>query len=133
LIDVLLKRSAVLLKNQFFRFLLVGGINTLFGYSVFALLLFINFHYAVAAFFSTILGVLFNFKTTGVLVFDNGDNRLIMRFIAVYGVVYLMNIAGLKAFNIFHVNNYISGLILVFPMAVAAYFINKKFVFNSSK
>ena len=68
----------------FIKFLAVGVLNTLFGYGIFALLLFIGLHYAVASILATICGVLFNFKTTGTLVFNNNDNRLIFKFISVY-------------------------------------------------
>ena len=61
--------------HKFIKFLFVGGVNTVFGYSIFALFLFLGMHYAVATLFATILGILFNFKTTGVIVFNNKDNR----------------------------------------------------------
>src|SRR5574344_571040 len=62
--------------------------------------------------------VLFNFKTIGLLVFKNGDNRLLARFFGVYAVVYLCNVLCLKAFELGGIKNlYISGIILVLPLA----------------
>ncbi|MHC5824813.1 MAG: GtrA family protein, partial [Nostoc sp.] len=46
------------LSKRFIRFLIVGGINTLFGYSLFALLILLNFHYEIAALISTACGIL---------------------------------------------------------------------------
>ena len=56
-------------KHKFVRFLLVGVLNTLFGYFSFATLIIIGLDYKLAALLATIIGVLFNFQTTGRLVF----------------------------------------------------------------
>ena len=56
-------------KRKFVRFLLVGVLNTLFGYFSFATLIIIGLDYKLAALLATIIGVLFNFQTTGRLVF----------------------------------------------------------------
>jgi putative flippase GtrA len=118
------------LNQPFIRFLLVGGINTLFGYGMFAFFLFLNLHYAIASLLSTIVGVLFNFKTTGRLVFQSNDNRLIVRFFAVYGMVYVLNVLLLKAFKWIGLDLYLSGAILILPLAIVSYLLNKRFVFK---
>jgi putative flippase GtrA len=118
------------LNQPFIRFLVVGGINTLFGYGLFALFLFLHLHYAIASLLSTIVGVLFNFKTTGRLVFQSNDNRLIVRFFAVYGMVYVLNVLLLKGFKWMGLNLYISGAILILPLAVVSYLLNKRLVFK---
>jgi len=38
-----------ILERRFIRFLLVGGVNTLFGYGVFVSLIYIGLHYSLAA------------------------------------------------------------------------------------
>lgn len=119
-----------LLDNQFIRFLLVGCLNTLFGYSVFVLFLFLKFHYSIAAFISTVLGVLFNFKTIGGLVFKKKQNSLIIKFASVYVLSYLVNLGCLKIFAYFKVNMYLAGAVLVLPMALFSYLLNKKLVFK---
>ena len=118
---------------KFIKFLFVGGINTAFSYSVYALCIFLKFHFTVASLISTVLGVLFNFKTTGTIVFKNSDNKLIFKFISVYVVTYFANICGLKIFDIFHFNMYYAGLIMVFPIAVLSFVLMKKFVFVNKK
>jgi putative flippase GtrA len=115
---------------KFIKFLFVGGINTLFGYSMFALFLFLGLHYTIAALCSTILGIMFNFKTTGVLVFKNHDNGLLLKFLGVYTITYLLNVSFLKIFNYFHFNLYIGALILVLPIAIVSFILMKKFVFG---
>ena len=114
---------------QFLRFLVVGAVNTAFGYSVFAVFILLHLHYTVAALLSTTCGVLFNFKTTGVLVFKNKDNRLIFRFFGVYLITYLLTIGLLKIFNLYDVSNLIGGAIIALPMAFISFSLSKKFVF----
>lgn len=121
---------SVFSQYQFIRFLIVGGINTLFGYSCFALFIFIGIHYSLAVLFSTICGVLFNFKATGIIVFKNKSNKLIFRFVAVYGVVYIINVLFLKALISNNVNAYLAGGLLLFPIAVITFFLQKKLVFT---
>ena len=111
-------------------FFVVGGVNTLFGYSLYALLLFLNFHYALASLLGTVGGVLFNFKTTGTVVFKNRDNRLLFRFVLAYCLTYAVNVGGLKIFSLYGVNMYVAGLILVIPVALLSYTLLKNFVFG---
>ena len=119
-------------KSRFFLFLIVGGINTVFGYGIFALFISVGLNYVIAALLGTICGILFNFKTTGSIVFKSHNNRLIIRFFAVYGLTYLINIAYLKIF-ILHYNVYLLQAIAVLPMAIISYFLNKQYVFSKPK
>lgn len=114
------------------RFLLVGGLNTLFGYGMFSLFIFLGLHYSMAVAVAMVINVLFNFLTTSTIVFKNRDPRLIARFVAVYGVVYAANVGGLRGLHHFSDNNYICGAILVLPVALLAFTLQKKFVFNKA-
>jgi putative flippase GtrA len=118
------------LKNKLIRFFIVSGINTIFGYGLFALLIFIGLYYPFALLISTISGILFNFKTIGALVFKNHNNRLIFKFFGVYGITYLCNLAGLALLKSFEINIYLAGAILIAPIGLLAFVLNKEFVFN---
>lgn len=111
------------------RFLAVGLLNTVFGYSCFAIFLFAGIHYALALLLATFFGVLFNFKSIGFLVFKSHNNRLIFRFVAVYVFVYGVNVAFLKLLYMQGVGPYYGGAVLVIPMALLSFFLNRKFVF----
>lgn len=119
--------------KQFVKFLMVGGINTFFGYALFALFIFLEFHYAWASFLATVMGVLFNFKTTGILVFQNKNNRLLFRFFGVYGVVYVINVLMLKVLGGFGFGMYLAGAVVIVPLAVLSFVLNKLFVFEVKK
>jgi putative flippase GtrA len=119
-----------LLEVKLFRFLLVGVMNAAFGYGCFAGFLYLGLHYSAALLFATILGIAFNFKSTGALVFGSKNNKLIFRFIAGYGLVYGANVAGIAALELFGVDPYLAGMALIVPMALLSFVINNRFVFN---
>lgn len=121
-----------LLENRFLRFLLVGGLNTLFGYGVFALCLWLGLHYAVAAAISTILGILFNFRTTGALVFRNRDGSLLWRFLCVYAVTYVVGVLCLRAASRLHLDLFVVGAVLLLPMAILSFLLSRAFVFGAA-
>lgn len=118
---------------QFIKFVLVGILNTLFGYGIWALLLYIGLHYAVATVLSTILGVLFNFKTTGYLVFKNKDNKLLWKFIQIYILTTVLSILGLKCAKMADINLYYAGLFLTGIMAIISFLMQKYYVFRGNK
>ena len=115
--------------NQLLRFLVVGGVNTIFGYCMYALFTFIGLHYALAVLLAQISGVIFNFNTTGKIVFYNTKPHLIFRFAGVYVFLYVINVLILSLFAKIDYNMYFAGLILILPMALLSFLLNKKFVF----
>lgn len=116
--------------RRFLSFLMVGALNTAFGYGCFALLVFTGLHRSLVLFLTTVIGVLFNFKTTGRLVFRSNDNSRIIRFIAVYGVVYLINVAMLEALIRIGLSVYLAGALLLLPGAVITFLLQRSFVFS---
>lgn len=121
-------------SEQFVLFLIMGGINTLFYYGLYSLLIFMGLHYSAAVVIGTVCGVLFNFQTFGRVVFKNCQFRLLGRFIGVYTIVCSVNIVGLKLLEIAGLpNKYIAGAIMVLPCALLGYVLNKTFVFNQPK
>ena len=116
---------------QILRFFAVGGVNLAFGYAAFAIFILFGLPKELAAFFSTICGILFNFKTTGTIVFRNKNNRLIFRFFGVYLFTYLLNIGLLEVFEYFGVGPLVAGAIIILPVSLLGFFMNKRFVFNT--
>ncbi|ADV47280.1 GtrA family protein [Nitratifractor salsuginis] len=123
----------LLFDKQFHRFIAVGVLNTAVGYGLFAFFIFLGLHYALASLLATILGILFNFHTIGKIVFGCHDYRLMVRFFAVYGITYLLSIAFLAVFDFLGVNMYLAGALLLAPMAVISFLLNKYFVFWKKK
>ena len=117
-------------NNRFIRYLFVGFINTVFGYSLFALLIYLHLHYSLASLLATIVGVLFNFKTIGRIVFKSSNDTLIKKFIGVYAVTYLLNSGGLKVLSVYHIKMYYGGLMLLVLITPVSFMLNKNFVFK---
>ena len=119
------------IKNKFIRFLFVGGLNTAFGMGVYCLMIFIGVSYIWATLISQVLGVLFNFLTTGTLVFENSDKHLIFKFILSYIITYFINIGTNKLLQeLFSINTYYSGIGATLVSALCSFFILKLFVYR---
>jgi len=119
------------IPEQLIRFLIIGAVNTAFAYGVYAFFIFIGLHYTLAVLLSTIIGICFSFKTLGTLVFDNPDNRLILKFFAVYGLCYFINIGLLRLISqTFMPNLYIAGLMTCCIVALISFCLNKWVVFR---
>jgi putative flippase GtrA len=125
------KKITFRMDPKFIKFIFVGFLNTIFGYSVYWILLQMRLHFTSAIFFSTILGVFFNFRTLGKFVFRREDNSLLIKFILVYLALYFVNVASVKLLHNFGVSYELSGLLMIVPSALFGFILNKKFVFRS--
>ncbi|MGY8903934.1 MAG: GtrA family protein [Burkholderiales bacterium] len=115
---------------QWLRFVVVGALNTLFGYGLFALLVWAGLAYPVAIGVATVVGVLFNFQTTGRMVFDGAPRSRLLRFVAVYALVYLINLAAVAVLLYWKLNIYLANALVILPLAWLAYIFQRKFVFT---
>lgn len=120
-------------RHTVIRFLFIGGINTLFGYLVFSAATFLGAHYRWASLISVVAGVLFNFMTYGNCVFYNNELKLIFKFVAMYALVYALNVIGLSFLLSWPMTAYVAQAILTLPLAICAYVLNKRFVFQIGK
>lgn len=119
------------IKNKFLRFIFVGGLNTAFGYGIYCLFIWLGSSYIWATLISHTLGVIFNFFTTGRIVFSNSDNKLIFKFLVNYILVYFINICANKGAQlVFGVNEYISGVCALVVSSLVSFFILNRFVFQ---
>ncbi|GAB6846305.1 GtrA family protein [Paraburkholderia kururiensis] len=124
------REPAVKTVYQLIRFLVVGGLNTVFGYSLFAVFTFIGLTYPVAIGLATIGGVLFNFQSIGRLVFDGAPRSRFWRFVGVYCVIYLVNLGGVRLLLSLGANVYVANAITLVPLSLLAFILNRRFVFN---
>lgn len=120
--------------NTFIRFVLVGILNTTFGIGLYCLFIYLGIPYRSAVLLSTILGVLFNFKTIGTFVFKNKKNRLIFKFIAIYIIIYFINIGLIHLLlTLMNLNEYIAGIVVTPVIAIISFVLQKYFVFRQDK
>lgn len=128
-----MKQSKDIINSVFIRFVLVGCLNTMFGYGVYCLMIWIGLSYWWATLVANILGVLFNFKTIGHLVFKNPSNKLFFRFVSCYVLAYGLNV-GIIYLLSHHIgwNDYLCGIIATIFVALFSFFYQKLFVFKYS-
>ena len=119
-----------LLANRFVRFLVVGGVNTVFSYVTFAVFILLRVPYPIAAFVATVLSVLFNFKSYGRFVFESHDNSLILRFFLVYGICYVVGLGPLAWGKAHGVSLLLIAAVFLLPMAALSYTLNRLLVFR---
>lgn len=120
-----------MINSTLFKFILVGVLNTAVGYSLYALFIFLDFSYPIAVLFSTALGVLFNYKSIGNLVFAHQGASRLLSFIFVYVVVYGLNVYGLWQLEVFGLEDkYLAGAVLLLPLALFSFILNKFWVFK---
>lgn len=114
----------------FLRFLVVGAINTAVGYALFAVFVLAGLDSGLALLLATVLGVLFNFFTTGRLVFDNRKASALPRFVAVYAVSYCFNLALLKGFESMGLHPIAAQAVCLAPVVALTFVLLRKFVFQ---
>ena len=112
---------------QFVRFVLVGGLNTLVGYSLFAVLFLLSDDHRLALLVATVLGVLFNFVTTGRLVFGNRRWGRLPLFVGLYALTFALNLGALELLVAAGVAPLL-GQLLVLPAVVVLSFLGNRLV-----
>jgi len=120
-------------QHRWLRFLIVGGINTGFGYGMYAGLVYLGVNFAVSNLCSLILGILFSFRTQGALVFKNSERGLFFRYVAMWGLLYLSNTMMIAALMKLGVDAYTAGALAIVPTAAISFFLQKYFVFSVTK
>jgi putative flippase GtrA len=115
--------------RTFGRFLVVGVLNTAFGYLTFALML----HWLtrpLALLCSHGLGVAFNFHSTAIGVFNEYRYRLLLRFVLAYSAVYGFNLALLESLcTLGNLPDLLAQGIAVPFSAVFSFVVLRRFVF----
>lgn len=116
--------------RRFAIFLGVGSVNFAFYYLVFAGLHFLSLPPSASVVIATIIGVLFNFCTTGRVVFQSGNVRVLPRFIGVYVVQCTLNVLFLKLLIAAGMPVLIAEAIVVAGLAVFTFLALKTWVFT---
>jgi len=89
-------RVASLLALKPLRFLATGLLNTLFGYAIYAALLWAGLNPLLALLLGMLAGCIFNYFSYAGLVFDgHRNNAVFARFGVAYGLIYAANASAL--------------------------------------
>lgn len=112
---------------QVVRFLAVGVLNTAFGYVIFAAGIFAGLASGIALAIAMVIGVIFNFFTLGRLVFDSRDPSRLPRFVGVYALTYVVNLAMLALWQRIGVGPLLAQLACL-PVTVSLTFVLMRFL-----
>jgi putative flippase GtrA len=116
-------------RNRLARFLLAGGINTLFGFVVYSAFIIAGMPVWLSLLASMFLGTIFNFFSTGGYAFREISYSKFPHFVICHLFIYGVNLMLIDLVFVWLDNKIMSQAILVFPMAMLSYFLMMRFVF----
>jgi putative flippase GtrA len=114
-----------------FRFVTAGLLNTIFGYSVYTVLIIAGLGYMPALAIATLAGVMFNFQTSRRLVF-HVPGRFV-RFVLLYGAIFLINYVALRSLIQLGASELTAQAALVLPAATCSFLGQRFFIFRESE
>lgn len=119
-------------RHRLLRFLVVGAVNTAFGYGTFLAALALMPSTLPALVLATLIAIVFNFVSLGTHVFGSRDPRRIWRFGLTYGLVFGYNAVGLRLFEQAGTAAWLAGLLLLPGGVAISYVANSRFVFSGA-
>ena len=116
--------------NRFVRFVVVGGLNTLFGFVIYSIFALSDLSTLMVLIVSNLIGIAFNFVTTGGRVFRDMSLTKIPLFLICYGVIFVIYLELIQWLSPIFGGRIVAMAIIVLPMAVLTYFMQSWFVFG---
>lgn len=113
------------------KFLSVGVLNAVFGYLVFASIYLLIQSDMAAVVMATVIGVVFNYFSTGRLVFAHSGLRRLPLFLLGYGLICAVNLGALKLLGQVGIGSLLGQCLLILPLAVLSYVVNANLVFRA--
>lgn len=115
--------------KEIVRFYQAAIINTAFGISAYALLVWLGFNIYAAQAIAHVMGMTFNYFTYSRHVF-RGAAPAKIRFILSYAIYYVVNLAVLATLAQFIASPYIAGIVAALLVSLLNYFALKHLVFR---
>ncbi len=127
-----------LLAMPFLRFLVVGGLNTLFGYLCYAAAIgLLHLPLSLGLLCSQIAGVAFNYQSYGRLVFHRpgGEKKafVFLRFIGAYALTYGANLYLLKELTALGLSPYVAQILALVVIVPTSYLLLRFLVWNAPR
>jgi putative flippase GtrA len=125
------------MKNQTIKFIIVGVLNTIVGFLVYAAYIqFIHSNYLQALIVSHIIGVAHSYLWNNKWTFQQGKSnaRSAVKFMSVYVVTFFVNLFLLTILvDTIEVNKLIAQAIALFLTTLVSFFGHKYWSFRTSK
>ncbi len=120
---------------EFIRFILIGGLNTLFAYIIVVIFLLLNFHYTIATLFSAIVSITSGYFLNKKLVFIVSKAKSIFIYYLFWAIMYFFNIF-IQFFLLelsISSNLYLNSFIATILVTITSYLTNKFYFFKKIK
>lgn len=117
-------------NNRIIRYVFVGGMNTVFGFTVYTVLAFTSLSTWIILIIANIAAISFNFATTGGIVFRDLQLRRAPRFLAIYGIIFLTYLTLIQWLSPMVGGRIWAMAIIVVPVAALNYVLQSAFVFG---
>jgi len=118
--------------TELLRFLFVGMLNTAFGYCLYAAGIFAGLAPEIALLMTFAAAMVFNYLTTGRLVFRSSGKRHFPKFAFAYLLIYCINALALRAVLNLGVQPLLGQAIVLPPIVICTFLTMKFFVFRNS-
>lgn len=131
----MIKQLKKFLNYKFVRFLIAGGINTVFSYCCFAFFMYFIRVKEVAVTLELLIAVLFNYNMSSRFVFGKKKNSIkrIIKFYVVYFVTYPLNLFHLYiTVDLWNWNVYFSQFVTLFYMPIISFILQRQIVFHDT-
>lgn len=112
------------------RFVLVGILNTVFGYCCYALFIFLGLTLPWASLLALLTGILWSFFTQGKIVFQHTSISSFVRFVCYWAVIYFVNLEIIIRLMRWNMNEYTAGALATIPVTIISFFSLKYIVFR---
>lgn len=129
-LGVVVAVGELLRKSRLLRFLVAGGVNTLFGYAVYGAGIVLGTPVWAALLIGMVAGTVFNFFTTGGYAFRQLALRRYPRFVVCYLLVYAVNLALIAGLSAWIADKLLVQAVLLVPLALLSYALMARLVFN---
>jgi putative flippase GtrA len=120
-------------QSRMLRFVLAGGINTLFGFLVYTLTIVSGAVAWIAILVGMLAGTAFNFLTTGGYVFRDLSLQRLPLFLLFYLAVFAINLFLLDCLSSFVGNQILLQALISPPLAIVSYLLMSRCVYNNTK
>lgn len=117
------------LSKKFLLFVLVGSLNTAFGFLLYSIFLFLEFRSVLAMLFATVIGVFFNFYSLKSFVF-NDRVGFIFKYFFSYAIVYALNATCLLYLTTFGLDQYFAGFLSICFSVIPNFLLCKHYVYR---
>lgn len=125
-----MKNTKPKLNKKLFRYLIVGGFNTLASYIIYASILLIYGNIAIASLVSLVCGIMISYSSQGKLVFEYVSVDAFLRYIFVWLLIYVIHVSMIYSLMWIGISPYYGAIYSLFFTAVISYIVLDRYVFK---